>query len=93
MATVIKTFKVDKQEYKVLEHEPFGLIRTKWYSVLTPENAFGYTDTFLLAYTTSGEPYVYPLHRWHPKRVHNACLKHLVKVTILENAKQLNERQ
>lgn len=93
MATVIKTFKVDKQEYKVMEHEPWGLIRTKWYSVLTPENSFGYTDTFLLAYTTSGEAYVYPLHRGHPKRVHDACLKYLVRATIIENDKQLNKRK
>ena len=89
MATVIKTFKVDKQEYKLLEHEPWGLLDTKWYSVETPENGFGYTDSFLLQYTAYGEPYVLPVFQWHPKRVHKACLKYLVRATILENARRL----
>lgn len=91
MPTTIKVFKVDKQEYKVQEHEAWGLNTTKWYSVETPENAFGYPDYFFLSYDTNGNPFVYSLHRWHSSRVHKACLKYLVQAYILKNDETLKE--
>lgn len=51
MKEIIKTFKVNKEVYKVMEYKSINTITSKpmtWYTIETPENCFGYCDHLTL---------------------------------------------
>lgn len=82
--TILKTFKIDKQEYKIVNDIMVSSIDSKEYNntyIITPDNAFGYKDYIRLV-RQDGLVYVRASYRFHYKKVMDKCLKELLKLGL-----------
>lgn len=82
--TIFKTRKFDGETYKFNLHMPsydgekgvLGVEITPYITVTTPENSFGYTDTFFYSHKKNSGYYSWRYHpRWITKKIIEVCRK------------------